>query len=1012
MHFTEYQDLDCLHIKRMPNRSTLVPYPDRAAAMSGDRAASPYFLSLNGTWDFCLLPSPRSVPDDLTGFCGYQSIRVPGCWQMQGYGKPQYANVNYPIPYDPPHVPDQTPVGLYRRFFDVPAQFAGRQTRLRLEGVDSCYYVYVNGQLAGFSKVPHMPAEFDITALLKPQGNQLQVLVFQWSDGTYLEDQDKWRLSGIFRDVMLLSFGQDAILDIKADALLDTDMATGLFRLEVSTQGSSPLHISLLDSGKTVFESDLLPADGIAVCRQALPQVARWTAETPHLYDLVVAMAGQVEHLRLGFRRVDIRQGALYLNGAPIKLKGANRHDTHTRLGSFTPVESMLQDVLTMKRHNMNCVRTSHYPPDPRFLALCDEHGLYVIDEADLECHGVVFVKDYDLIAGDPRWEKQFIDRGIRMVARDRNHPSIIFWSLGNESGYGINHVKMAAAIRALDASRPIHYERDEQALTADLYSQMYTSVPKCRQIVQKKDNKPFFLCEYAHAMGQGPGNLEDYWGLIYQYPRFLGGCVWELVDHGITAPAPDGSGDYWAYGGDFGEYPHDGNFCVDALCYPDRSPHTGLKEYGHVLRPVRASLRDEAAGKVTLRNCLDFTDLNKFACAWQVTWLGSVLSQGEKAVSCRPGRSTTLQLPLGSYPKGSFLTLRFSLKRAETWAPQGFVAAEEQLALEFGEKPAPLPRVKKALTFKSSAEEITVSSGEDIYRFSFHQAGLCSILSAGTELLKAPLSCNLWRAPTDNDRGFGANIAKLWAAYGLDKMLARVTAFKAWEAEGSVHVQIESTHGPAIYRPILKMGQNFRFTGSGRVVLDVSYTPFAWQQDELKLPPALDFYLPRLGLRFQMPRDFAQLTWFGRGPHESYPDKKTGALVGLYQAAVSATHEPYIYPQENGSHADTGFVAVLDAAGKGLLIAGEQFSFSAHHYTQEALTKATHTYELHEEALTEVCIDGEMGPLGSNSCGPEPLEEDRLYLREPRSFRFWLAPIDTQTESLRHAAQRLKQGK
>ena len=1004
MHFTQYQDLDCLHINRLPNRTTMVPYPDRVSALTGDRAASPYFLSLNGTWDFRLLGCPHDVPDDLTSFGDFGAIRVPGCWQMQGYGRPQYANVNYPIPYDPPFVPDQTPVGLYHRTFELPGQFAGRQIRIRFEGVDSCYYVFLNGQLVGFSKVPHMPAEFDISAQLKPEINSLHVLVFQWSDGTYLEDQDKWRHSGIFRDVMLLSFAQTAILDVIVDMNLDSDMETGLFRLEAKVQGAKAVQAALLFNGETIFETELMVKDGLATHKLGLPKVKRWTAETPNLYDLFVWVDGQVEYQRLGFRRVDIRQGVLLINGVPVKLKGANRHDTHTLLGSFTPVESMLRDVLNMKRFNMNCVRTSHYPPDPRFLSLCDEYGLYVVDEADLECHGVVFVGPFDLIAGDPRWEKQFVDRAVRMVDRDRNHAAIIFWSLGNESGYGVNHDKMAQVIRRMDRSRPIHYERDLEAKTADMYSQMYTSIPKCSEIVKKKDDKPFFLCEYAHAMGQGPGNLEDYWQLIYKYPRFIGGCVWELVDHGITAKAPDGSGDYYAYGGDFGEYPHDGNFCVDALCYPDRSPHTGLLEYGHVLRPVRVSLRDEAGGKITLKNCLNFTDLNAFALSWQLKRLGRVITQGDKQVSCKPGQSTTIQLPLGEYPMDCVLTLQFALKQPALWAPAGFVVARDQVELQMGSKPAVLPMVKKALRLEKDDRCISVFSGHNAYRFSLDKAGLYSINSAGTELLKAPLGCNLWRAPTDNDRGFGADIAKLWAQYGLDKMLARVTAFEAQEQNGSVYVKVESVHGPAIFKPIVKLSQSYRFTGSGRVVLDVQYSPLEKQPKE--------FYLPRLGLRFQMPGTFDSLTWYGRGPFESYPDKKTGALLDLYRASVEDTHEPYIYPQENGAHQDTQFVAITDAAGVGLLIAGQRFSFSAHHYTQEALTKAAHTYELHNGDLTEVCIDGVMGPLGSNSCGPEPLEEDRLYFKQAQNYRFYLAPIDLQTESVLHTAIRVRKGK
>lgn len=1003
MHFTQYQDLNCLHLNRLPNRTTMIPYQDENTARRHERAASRYFHSLNGLWGFHLYDSPAQITDEIDTWQHSQSIRVPGCWQMQGFGQLQYTNVRYPIPYDPPYVPDMTPVGSYQRLFDLPEAFLERSTILRFEGVDSCYYAYVNGQLAGFSKGPHMPAEFDVTEFVKPQGNVLQVLVFKWSDGTYIEDQDKWRLSGIFRDVMLLSFGSEAILDVQADASLDSDMATGLLNLKVKVRDSSEVMVKLLDGEDVLLSSALDVKDGAAMLRHAFPGIKAWTAETPKLYELIVSINGQAEIVRVGFRRVDIISGVLCVNGEAIKIKGVNRHDTHMQLGSYSTVESMLEDVLIMKRANMNCVRTSHYPPDPRLLDLCDEYGLYVIDEADIECHGVVHIENYELIAKDLRWEKQFVDRGIRMVQRDRNHASIIFWSLGNESGYGIVHEKMTEAIRALDLSRPIHYERDEFAKSADFYSRMYSSIEEVRKEGEKNDPRPFFLCEYAHAMGQGPGNLEDYWQLFYEYPRLMGGCVWELVDHGITAEAPDGSGDYWAYGGDFGEYPHDGNFCVDALLYPDRTPHTGMIEYAHVLRPARISLADETKGLIEVRNYLDFGNLNQYSCAWQINCLGQLIREGKVKLDCKAGEAVQVQLDLGTYPAGSVLTLQFALKKSQNWAPAGFVAAADQVQLEQGIKTTSPSIESKPLKLEQSAVQIKVYTGEDVYLFSKAQAGLYQIVSSGIPMLLSPLSLNLFRAPTDNDRGLQANIAKRWIAYGLDKLQARVTEFEAIKKGEEVIVRIISVHAPAVYRPIVKLEQVYHFSPDGSVALDLSYQPYPGQSEELQ-----SMYLPRLGLRFKMPSSFDRLKWHGRGPHESYPDKKTGALLGLYSSSVQDTHEPYIYPQENGSHADSGFVLISDAAGRGLLITGDKFSFSAHHYSQESLTKALHTYDLKPEKLTEVCIDGVMGPLGSDSCGPEPLEKDRIYLNESKSFRFVLQTIDLQCEDLLAAAQRL----
>ena len=1003
MRLREYRDLNCLHINRLPGRTTVVPYPDEVLARLGERAASPYFLSLNGQWGFHLYDSPFEIPEDSESWLSDRDIRVPGCWQMQGFGLPQYTNVNYPIPYDPPHVPDRTLVGSYLRRFDLPEAFFGRSTRLRFEGVDGCFYAYVNGELAGFSKGSHMPAEFDVSGLVKEKDNILQVLVFQWSDATYLEDQDKWRLNGIFRDVMLLSFGEQSILDVRVDAGLDSDMSTGLLDLRLETKGAAEAQVRLCDGERVMLEAVLPLSGGTGSARYAFPGAEAWTAESPRLYDLVVSLPGQAEHLRVGFRRVDILDGVFSVNGRPVKLKGVNRHDTHMSLGSFSTMESMLQDVLIMKQNNMNCVRTSHYPPDQRFLDLCDEYGLYVIDEADIECHGVVPVSHYDLIATDPAWTRQFVDRGLRMLARDRNHACVISWSLGNESGYGIVHEKMAEAMRREDQSRPIHYERDAKAETADFYSQMYTTVEDVIKEGEKEDPKPFFLCEYAHAMGQGPGNLEDYWQAIYASPRLMGGCVWELVDHGITRQAPDGSGEYWAYGGDFGEYPHDGNFCVDALLYPDRTPHTGMTEYAHVLRPARLRVLDEAEGKFALRNHLDFTDLSGLAFTWQLRSLGRLIKEGELHLSCPAGEEKPFTLDPGPYPKGSVLTVSMALKEGTPWADAGFVLARDQARLELGltETVPALPGLP--LSFEKSEREISVRAGEDVYRFSFDRAGLYQVESSGIHMLQSAFALNVWRAPTDNDRGFGANIAREWERYGLDKLQARVTAFEAAQDEQGITVTISSVHAPKVYRPLLTMEQVFSFRPDGRAELRLDFTPYPGNEKLLN-----SMYLPRLGLRFRMPKSFERLHWYGRGPHESYPDKKEGALLGLYRASVAETHEPYIYPQENGSHADTRFVLVSDTAGRGLLIAGEDFSFSAHHYSQEALTKALHTYELKDEDMTELCFDGVMGPLGSNSCGPEPLEWDRLYLREKRSYRFALQTVDLQTQSLIMAAKRL----
>ncbi|MBQ8160895.1 MAG: glycoside hydrolase family 2, partial [Clostridia bacterium] len=605
---TEFQDLTCTNLFRLPQRTTVVPCPDAHLAAASQRTLSPYFFSLNGQWDFEYHPSYLTV-EALSGMEGdgeKGTVRVPGVWQLQGYGIPQYTNVRFPIPFDPPYVPDDTPAGVYSRTFTVPESFMetdGRKVVLRLDGVSSCYYVYMNGHLCGFAKCPHLPSEFDVTESLLPGENRIQVIVLQWSDGTYLEDQDMWRLSGIFRDVSLLLFPRERILDVRVSASLEGD-STGTFQADVDCEGADLVAFRLMDGASCLASGTADVIGGHASFQEMVESIQPWSAETPKLYDLFVETSQQSERVRIGFRRIEIRDGVFLVNGVAVKLFGVNRHDTHPVLGYYTPVDAMYQDILQMKRHNLNTVRTSHYPNDPRFLDMCDELGLYVIDEADAECHGVNRFASYDFMATDPKWETQFVDRGVRMVERDRNHASIIMWSLGNESGYGCNHVAMAEAIRSLDRSRPIHYERDQQeleAVTADVTSRMYADIAFMEEYASSHPAKPFFQCEFAHAMGQGPGLLEDYWQMYMAHPQLMGGCVWEWADHGILKER-EGQPCY-LYGGDFGEWPHDGNFCVDALTYPDRTPHTGLREYAHVIRPVRVRMISEEKGIVAFRN-------------------------------------------------------------------------------------------------------------------------------------------------------------------------------------------------------------------------------------------------------------------------------------------------------------------------------------------------------------------------------------------------------------------------
>ena len=605
----DWENPQQLSRNREPAHATLYPFPDETAALSCDRMQSSYFKLLNGDWRFWYSAIGDQLPtrfeDPVFDDTGWACLPVPSNWQMHGYGKPHYTNVAYPYPVDPPHVPQENPVGIYRRTFTVPAAWAGQQIFLTFGGVDSAFYVWMNGRMLGYSQGAHMPSEFNITQYLHAGENTLVVQVYQWSDGSYLEDQDMWRLSGIFRDVYLTSTNDLHIHDVRVRTLLDADYTDATLGVQVTLKNCSVQ----TPSGYRVV-ARLLSHDGIVVAQHDFPELSslnsgedtmpemqiavqrphKWNAEEPYLYTLLITLADsagktlEVQSLRVGFRQVEVRAQQLLVNGVAIKLKGVDRHDTHPDLGHAVPYESMLQDITLMKQHNINTVRTSHYPNDPRWYDLCDQYGMYIVDEADLECHGFGITGDINEISDDPAWEAAYVDRAERMVERDKNHACIIIWSLGNEAGYGRNHDAMAAWIRAHDPTRLIHYEGAFDAKVVDIVSVMYPKVDYLIQQGSKTDDaRPFFMCEYAHAMGNGPGNLKEYWEAIYAHPRLIGGCVWEWVDHGIRQHTSAGE-EWFAYGGDFGDLPNDGNFCIDGLNFPDRIPHTGLTEYKKII--------------------------------------------------------------------------------------------------------------------------------------------------------------------------------------------------------------------------------------------------------------------------------------------------------------------------------------------------------------------------------------------------------------------------------------------
>ena len=939
------------------------------------RASDAPVLSLDGLWRFRYSPSAL---EPTTGFEdpalddeSWDRLPVPAHWQLHGYGSPAYTNVRFPFPIDPPHVPDENPTGEYRRAFALPTDWARGEAVLRFEGVDSCFRAWLNGHELGHSKASRLPAEFAVGPLLRSGRNIVAVRVHQWSSGSYLEDQDMWWLSGIFRGVQLIARPVDGIPDLAVRA--DYDDRTGAGTLRVETGGTEAL--------LTVPELGLLdvPATG----PHLLPDVEPWSAEIPRLYEGVVASAGERVQVRIGFRTVRVEDGLLKVNGRRILLRGVNRHEWHPEHGRALDHETLLADVLLMKRHNINAVRTSHYPPHPAFLDLCDEYGLYVVDECDLETHGFDQVGWRGNPSDDPAWSDALLDRMRRMVERDKNHPAVIMWSLGNESGRGRNLAGMAEWTRLRDPSRPIHYEGDHESCAyTDVYSLMYPKHAVVETIGRGEEpptadpaddahrrSLPFIMCEYAHAMGNGPGGLSDYQRLFEAYPRCQGGFVWEWIDHGIRVEAPDGTA-YFAYGGDFGEPVHDGNFVADGLLFPDRAPSPGLLEYKKVVEPVRIE-PDPVAGTVRITNLHDFADTGDLSFSWSLAEEGVVLAEGVLEIPVlAAGKSVDVALrqPTGQ-AKEAWLTVSAALARDLPWAAAGHEVAWGQALVTPG-RPAPTPSARVPLHANADG---TLRLGSGV----FDSRG--RLLSLGGIAVDAP-RLDLWRAPTDNDLTVhGTPVEREWRCIGLDRLRHRIVEVE--HAPDSLLVR--SRVGAATID--LGMLVTYLWTADGeRVRLTVEAEPVGdWG----------DAVLPRFGVRMGLPMELDHVEWFGPGPGESYPDSRQAARIGRHRRTVDELQTPYVFPQENGHRGEVRWATLTTVSGDGVRIEGEPlFGLTARRWTTEQVDAARHTGDLRPGDRIWLNLDLAQQGLGSASCGPGVLPRYRLH-PAPATFRLTFAP-------------------
>ena len=990
-----HKGLEHLHVGCEAPRAYFIPFQDEASSVSEVRENSRYFKSLCGTWDFKWYPDIYHVDGTDVPFFpneGYDKLDVPMNWQVvldRGYDVPNYTNVNYPIPADPPHVPDDNPVGLYRREFVLAKEMIeDKDVMLNFEGVDSCFYLYVNGEFAAYSQVSHMTSEINITRLVKEGKNEIKVLVFKWCDGTYLEDQDMWRMSGIFREVFLLFRSKTRIDDIYVKPVLDKKLKNGALTAEITLNGKAYVSAKLVSpAGEVVAEAKKNSAS--PVFEFDVKNVSLWNDETPLLYTLYLKCGEEYIAVPVGFKRIEIINRVIYINGKKVKAKGVNRHDSHPVLGHATPYAHMVEDLMIMKRHNVNTIRTSHYPNDPRFTALCDKYGFYVVDEADIETHGFTMVGNWKRISDDPEWEEAYVDRARRMFERDKNHACIIMWSLGNESGYGCNQRAMTAYLRSRDNARLIHYEGAARHYTegkenpeaTDVESTMYTHVNMLQEKIDNKElTMPVFLCEYCHAMGNGPGNLAQYWECIYANDIFFGGCIWEFTDHSVGIKQKDGSYHY-TYGGDFGDTPNDGNFCVDGLVYPDRTPHTGFLEAKQAYAQVAVEAIDLAAGAFKLISRRNFTALSDMDLVWNVEKEGVTVQNGViKEIGTKAGESTDIVVPydLSGLSGNVYVTLSFRTNTAYAWAEAGHETSFAQFKL-------PVPKTKKKaayapypVTVSEESGAFVVTAGDTEYTVCKKCGLLAQINDNGKDMLTVPVTPTVWRAPTDNDM-----YAKLdWKKQGYDRTDVKcygVTVDK--NANGSVTVVSDICLAAKSKLPVIKAKISYTVTGDGAISVKADVKNVS------------DF-LPKFGFEIVMPENTEHYSYFGLGPVESYLDKRLAAKMGLYKGNVSASDEHYVFPQENGSHSDTLYAEVTSIAGHGLRFdADTDFLFKASHYSTAELTRAAHDYELERSENTYVYIDYKQSGIGSNSCGPKLDEELRLSDKE-FVFGFSVKPI------------------
>ena len=1002
-----YENLSVLHENTMPARAYYIPASKRMDNLVEHREESDRMQLLNGTWKFQYFNSIYDIQDSFFeknyDTENFDEIQVPSVWQMAGYDTHQYTNIRYPFPFDPPYVPQDIPCGAYVHNFEYSRDEKASKAFLNFEGVDSCFYVWINGSYIGYSQVSHMTSEFDVTDVLQDGTNTVAVLVMKWCDGSYLEDQDKFRMSGIFRDVYILKRPKQAISDYHIKTRIEDMLA----KVEIEMKFYSPLNvkISIEDRNGAVVALGSIAEEGTAVLEIASPEL--WNTENPYLYKLILETENEVIVDHIALRKIEIKDQVIYLNGQKIKFRGVNRHDSDPVTGFTISPEQITTDLTLMKQHNFNAIRSSHYPNAPFFYEMCDKYGFMVIDEADIEAHGPFMIyrkedTDYnrfkrwnEKIADDPVWEEAIVDRVKLMVERDKNRFCIVMWSMGNESAYGCNFEKALEWTKNFDPDRITQYESaryrnyDEtyDYSNLDVYSRMYPALSEIQEYLDKDGSKPFLLVEYCHSMGNGPGDFEDYFQMIQDNDKMCGGFVWEWCDHAIAHGTAENGKTIYAYGGDHGEEIHDGNFCMDGLVYPDRTVHTGLLEYKNVYRPARVISYNKESGELVLHNYMDFDDLKDYVkISYELTQDGLVISKGilpEFSVAPHGEGKTNLKINVPENGK-CYLKLIYHLKKELPLLNEDHIlgfdeieVSKEDTKCKLAEKWIPKTVVDSELQVNENDTQIHIKGREFAYTIDKRTALFTEMKFAGREYLNHPMELNIWRAPTDNDM----YIKSEWKKAHYDKAYTRAYTTEVVQGKHGVKITSHASVVAETVQKILDVTITWKIEAAGKIDADIAVT----KDDEFP-------DLPRFGVRMFLDKKLSAVRYFGMGPQESYCDKHQATSHGLYQANVDDLHEDYIRPQENGSHYDCEYVE-LNNSRYGIVASAEKaFSFNASYYTQEELEKKTHNYELIESDSVVFCVDYALNGIGSNSCGPVVLDQyrfDDVLFR----FQFTLIP-------------------